>query len=431
MLLQQQHLQQHDRYWRNYIEGRCGRRPRDWGFFRLALDEHQLALGKLSLLACEGIMPDGTPLSLPVDDDLPLSLEVPHDTRDALVVLALPLVRAGAAEVSEDGRDTAYARYRPVECTVPDNNANADQETSLHVGRLCLRLAFQHQVTDGYAALGVARVVERRVDNMVVLDRAYCPPVLDCRAAPQLTRVLHELVGLLGQRSATLANRLVEPRAHGAAEIAEFLLLQLVNRMEPLFAHWSASGGLHPERLYRELLQLAGELACFNQGDRRPPSFPPYRHDDLQATFQPVMDNLRLALSSVIDPQAIAIPLHEGQFGMYVGRIPDASLLRTASFVLAVNADMPADVLWSSLPAKLKIGPVEKIHDLVTLQLPGITIRPLPVAPRQLPFHAARSYFVLDATDALWADLSGSAGIALHVAGDSPALAVELWAIRQ
>jgi type VI secretion system protein ImpJ len=55
----------------------------------------------------------------------------------------------------------------------------------------------------------------------------------------------------------------------------------------------------------------------------------------------------------------------------------------------------------------------------------------LPVAPRQLPFHAGRSYFSLDAADLLWGELAASAGIALHVPGDFPGLRLELWAIRQ
>ncbi|OZI20159.1 type VI secretion system-associated protein [Bordetella genomosp. 9] len=439
MLLQQQHLQQHDRYWRNYIDGRLGRGPRRWGFSRLELDEHQLALGKLALLACEGIMPDGTPFSLPVDDDLPGARDVPDGTRDVLAVLALPLARPGAPEAAADdvaddvvgNPGAAPARYRIAEYTVHDSNADADQDALLQVGRLRLRLAFDHEVAEGHAVLGVVRILERRSDGTVLLDRAYCPPVIDCRAAPRLVRLTDELVGLLGQRGAALADRLVRPTTHGAAEIAEFLLLQLVNRAEPFFSHLAAAGGLHPEHLYREMLRLAGELACFSQGDRRPPKLPPYRHDGLDSCFQPLMEYLRRALSAVIEPQAIPIPLEEGQFGMRVGRIPDVGLLRTASFVLAAGADLPADALWASLPAKLKVGPVEKIHDLVTLQLPGIALRTLPVAPRQLPFHANRCYFALDASDELWADLPVSAGIALHVAGDFPGLRLELWAIRQ
>ncbi len=103
MLLQQQHLQQHDRYLHWLIDARgASRRRHDWGFSALAIDSAQLALGKLALRACEGVMPDGTPFSLPEHGDLPLPIDVPENRRDATVVLALALARPGVPEVEDD-----------------------------------------------------------------------------------------------------------------------------------------------------------------------------------------------------------------------------------------------------------------------------------------------------------------------------------------
>lgn len=94
MLLQPQHLQQHDRYWQSQLEARVGAlRPYAWGFAGLRIDEQQLALGKLALQVCNAVLPDGTPLRLPSEDELPLPLDIPADARNTLVVLALPLRR--------------------------------------------------------------------------------------------------------------------------------------------------------------------------------------------------------------------------------------------------------------------------------------------------------------------------------------------------
>jgi len=73
---------------------------------------------------------------------------------------------------------------------------------------------------------------------------------------------------------------------------------------------------------------------------------------------------------------------------------------------------------------------VEKIRDLVQLALPGIALRPLPVAPKQIPFHAGFNYFELDRGSELWPALQSSGGIAMHIAGEFPGLELELWAIR-
>jgi type VI secretion system protein ImpJ len=106
-------------------------------------------------------------------------------------------------------------------------------------------------------------------------------------------------------------------------------------------------------------------------------------------------------------------------------------LFATAGFVLTAYAEMPADVLAAALPLQLKVGPLEKIDDLVNLQLPGISLRVLPAAPRQLPFHAQRCYLALDASDPLWPQLASSGALAMHVAGHFPGLELRLWAIRQ
>lgn len=431
MLLQPQHLQQHDRYLHNIIENRvAGMRPYAWGFTRLAIDEQLLAQGKLALLACSGVLPDGTTFNLPQDDALPEPLDIPEDARDAMVVLALPLRRHGINETSLDAGPDNFARHRPVDYEVMDSNG-LDNSALMQVGSLRLRVALEKDVANAYATLGIGRVLERRPDNRVVLDPAYCPPCLDFRAAPRLAAFADELVGLLSQRAQALAGRLSQPGVAGAAEIVDFLMLQMLNRSTPLFAHLAGATGLHPERLYSELAQLAGELATFSRPDKRASQYPVYRHDRLAESFAPLIEDVRAALSMVVDTRALALSLEERQFGIRVAVLPDPELLRSATFVLAVNADMPPEAVRSGFPAMVKVGSIEKIRDLVNLQLPGIALRALPVAPRQLPFHAGYTYFELDKTGENWKMLANSVGFAMHIPNEYPGLQMEFWAIRK
>ena len=120
------------------------------------------------------------------------------------------------------------------------------------------------------------------------------------------------------------------------------------------------------------------------------------------------MAALRQSLSAVLEQTAIPIPLQERKYGIRVGVIQDRSLLTNAQFVLAVRADMKTETLRRQFPNHIKIGPVEQIRELVNVALPGIAIRPLPVAPR-IPYHAGVTYFELDRSSKYWKGLSNPA----------------------
>jgi type VI secretion system protein ImpJ len=431
MFLQPQHLQQQDRHLEAWIEARSGPlAAHHWGFVTLAIDEPQLALGKVGLAAARGILPDGTPFDFPAADAGPEPLDIPPDARDLLVLLALPARRAGGQEADLDGESTSgLERYAVREFSVGDSTA-PEHAALVQVGRLRLRLILATEATDAYTCVGVVRVTERRSDHQVILDKGYIPPALAVRENPVLASYARELHGLLHQRGDALAATLGQPGRGGIAEIADFLFLQTVNRFEPLFAHLVEATLLHPERLYAACLALAGDLAIFARDSRRPIDFPGYRHDDLEATFRPLVGELRRNLSITIERAATPIDLQERRHNVRVAIVPDRELFRSAGFVLAVNANVPSEVLRTRFPPQVKIGPAEKIRDLVNLQLAGIRLNPLAVAPRQIPYHAGFTYFELERGGELWAQLEQSSALAMHVAGDFPGLVLELWAIR-
>jgi type VI secretion system protein ImpJ len=308
--------------------------------------------------------------------------------------------------------------------------SDSPSAVDLEVAALSARLMPESEPAEDFAQIPVAHVVECRADKQVILDDRFIPTAIVCSAAPRLATFMSELQGLLHQRGEALAARAVASGRGGAAEIADFLMLQTINRYEPVITHLAATAGTHPEDLYRFALELAGDLATLTTTSRRPAQFPGYRHHALRASFEPVIQALRAALSVVLEQNAIAIPLAQKKFGISVGTVNDRTLFDSAVFVLAARADLPAEELRRRFPQQLKIGPVEKIRDLVNLQLPGIAIQAMPVAPRQIPYHAGFTYFELDRTHELWRALKSSGGIAIHQSGEFPGLALEFWAIR-
>jgi type VI secretion system protein ImpJ len=54
----------------------------------------------------------------------------------------------------------------------------------------------------------------------------------------------------------------------------------------------------------------------------------------------------------------------------------------------------------------------------------------LPVAPREIPYQTGTTYFELDRSGDMWRRMNNSVALAIHIGGEWPDLALELWAIR-
>ena len=432
MFLQPQHFQQQDRFLTRFVDARVGQSVgHAWGFQSLVIDEAALHQGKLALTRAAGVFRDGTPFSLPMDDPAPLAIDIAPDVRNERVLLCLALNRPGVVESDVEGSSGSMpTRLLASEIEVADGHAASLRQAPLQIGRLNLRLMLERDTNDGFSCLGVTRVAERRPDGRVVLDAQYLPPLMHVAENIVADGFAREVVGLLHQRAEALAVTLAQPGRAGVGEIADFLLLQVCNRYEPLLAHMRQQPVFHAESLFSVLLALAGELSTFGES-KRPSQLMPYSHEDPQPCFAALMYDLRQALSLVRVQSAVPIELQERKHGVRVAIIPDLDLQRSAAFVLAVNAQISSEQLRSRFPGQVKIGPVERFRDLISLQLPGVGVRALPVAPRQIPFHAGFCYFELDTHgNEMWRELETSAGLALHLAGDFPGLELELWAIR-
>lgn len=431
MFLRPHHFQQHDRFIERYIHQRCaGLQPYFWGLSQIELDKQHLAMGKIAIRRCSGVFQDGTPFDIPTTDHAPEPLEPPSDLHNGVIYLALSTRRAGVVETDSDDSMGNMARYVISEEEVRDSNTvTSAPDAPLQVGSLRLRFMHEEEERDGYLCIGVARVIEVKSDHTVVLDEDYIPPTLNCRLEPNLYGYIKEIQGLLRTRGEALAGRVSEAGRGGTAEIADFMLLQVVNRVGPLFSHFLKVESIHPESLYQQLIQLAGELSSFEK-TRLTPEIEAYTHDALDLSFRSIMDSLRHSLGAVIEQNAVMLPLSPPKYGIRAAKITDRSLLDNAIFVLAVHADIPADALRQRFPSQVKIGPVEYIQKLVQSALPGIPLQALPVAPRQIPYHAGFCYFELEKQSKVWQQMSNSGGFAIHVGGDFPAIELEFWAIK-
>ena len=367
LFLQPQHFQQQERYFERYVEARCQALvPHSWGFTEIEFERDLLSIGKVALRRVAGVFPDGTPFRMPDDDPLPKPIDIGPDVRDQILYLAVPLRRAGELEADRDGGADELVRHDVREVQARNATSSGGDPALLEVGALRTRLLLASDVTQAYAVRAAGP--RRRVPSGQAgrARRNFIPTVLHVRTAGRLAAFTTELLGLLHQRGEALAGRVAATGRGAAAEFADFLMLQAINRYEPLLAHYADSGDFHPEELFQICVSAAGELATFTTTSKRPPKFPAYRHDRLRESFDPVIVALRESLSKVLRQSAISIPIEPRKFGISVAIVNDRSLYTTAVFILAARADLPSEELRRRFPAQLKIGPAEKIGDLVT-----------------------------------------------------------------
>ncbi|MGH8486918.1 MAG: type VI secretion system baseplate subunit TssK, partial [Pseudomonas sp.] len=346
--------------------------------------------------------PDGTVFDIPGDLPPPPPLEIndaaAHNNE---VYLCLPLRADGGREVSWPD-NAANFRYLAQAQEIKDTHTADGDLVQVDLAVLNLQLRRETDDSSAYTRLALARILERRPDGSLRLDEGFYPTSVCVRAVPTLQRFLEEISNTLRERARNLAARIGSSGQSGVADIRDFNLLQAMNRWWPCFKHLARQSQTHPEQLYLTLSQACGELVTFTDESRLPQDYPAYHHTALRTSFKPLEDALRRALSTVLQPRALSLPLEPQQYGVMTATLDDRRLIDEAEFILAVRASLPPDTLRQQFLQKAKVTSLAALDDLVLLQLPGIPMLPLPVAPRELPFHAGFTYFELDRRNPAW-----------------------------
>lgn len=429
MFLRPQHLQQYDRWIENSLERRIdGISAYGWGLREISFDTEALQAGQVRLTAIDGVFPDGTAFTAPSVQPLPAARRLEPDAQGKKLYLALPLRGAGGIEVAET--EAENYRFRK-STTAARNSAQADRPPAdILVGTLNVRLVIDGDNFDELVLLPIAEIDAVDAQGQITLSDTYIPPLMVSGASPRLLSIMDQIRGLLRSRATVLASGATGQGDVSRSAMLDLMTLGIANKYESLFTHLIAVPHHSAEAIYRDCVMLIGELSAFAASGRRPPSLPAYDHVDLRQTFDPVFQELRGMLSVVVVRNAVNIPLTEREYGIWLGEIEDRMIFRGRRLVLIAQADMALETIRTQMPIQIKIGPVEQIRELVNLQLPGIVIEALSVAPREIPFIQNAVYFELNTNNPLWAQMPNSAAFALHVSGSYPGLRLELWAIQ-
>jgi type VI secretion system protein ImpJ len=428
--LRPQHFQQADRSidWR--LNLRAGLlRPYAWGLSDIVIDEDLASLGKFTVVRARGVLPDGTAFAIPDDIPPPPPLDLPDDTRDAIIYITLPAAQPGAQEFDEAESAGVEIRFLVSESDVADCFSEDRTAEPIELARPNLRFGATRDQTYGRVLCGLAKVREMQ-GKRVLFDDRYIPPVQDIAATRPLKHGLVDILGRCDQRADELSQRAVEATDGGSETFASFLLLLAINRWIPVLRHLDSLPGVHPERLFEALSSLAGEIATLARPERKAPALPAYDHEDLRGCFAPLFDLLQSMLSTGISSSARQLPLEQAGPGAWVSTIVDRNLYQYGYFYLAVRAAASTDEIRQLFPSVAKLGAVEKMRQIVDAALPGVPLRHTPTPPPQLRVMPGYVYFELDRGVPDWRDFATATAMGLHVAGEWPRLQMELWCVK-
>ncbi|KQB55032.1 type VI secretion protein [Pseudomonas endophytica] len=401
-----------------------------YGFSELELNPEYLSFGKIAIIRARGVMPDGSVFDIPNDQPPPPALDIPDSSAvNQIVHLCLLLRSDGAVEVQWPD-SYANSRYSAQRSEVHDTHSEEGDQVSMELAVPNLQMMLERNDRSAFTGIALGRILDKRPDGSLLMDEDFYPTSVSVQAVPPLKRYLGEIAGLMRERARAIAERIGSASQSGVADVTDFNLLQTLNRLYPLFQHLARRQHVHPEQLYIAFSQACGELVTFTDDGRLPLEYPAYQHDQLRKSLKPLQDTLRRALGTVLQPRAVSLPIETQQYGVLTAAVNDRLLLEDAEFILAVRAQMPLDILRQQFLQQTKVSSLEQLSKLVSLQLPGIPLIPLPVAPRHLPFHAGFSYFELDRHHPAWQSLNGAAGFGFHIAAEFPELELQFWAIR-
>jgi len=432
MFLGPHHFQQHDRFLLNTVAGvsrGISRFP--FGLLSYELDTNALAEGKFALNEAVGIFPDGTPFSFPDGDSLPEPLAISSDNRGKLVSLAIPYAGLADKDVAESRSPDSFSRYLMNDQTVSDRHSpDSDSDETVFTGGLWARLIVEDAKQSAYHTIPLARIGELRTDGSIQLDNSFYCCAMSVLASSPIKSICNDIHGLLNQRLNELATRLGKPSAGDTTQLLQFLLLQILNRAQPLLKH-SLSVSTHPEQLYRELIQLAGELSTITSSSRQCPDYPEYIHRDQYSSFESLINSLRDSLNWIPDSNTESIPVKHVKAGIYTATVGNRNLFTTARFILAARAHVTPDELARQFPQQTTISSKSKLKSLVQAQSQGIKLKHMVTIPNSIPTYENYVYFEIRQDDPIWQEISVSGDIALHISGHFTDLKMQLWTIAK
>jgi type VI secretion system protein ImpJ len=434
LFLRPQHFQQQDRYHEARLNQTArALHPYGWGVRKLVLDLDALRSDTLRVLELSLIFPDGEIYRAPQADALPLAVrldELAPTVQTITFHAALPSLKAHGANCADAGEDKPDARFARHERDTQDLFTQAADAPVSYLGKT-LWLVSELDALESFESFPLVRLRRVATGGFEVAP-AFTPPSVSIEGAPglqaQLARLMEKLLAkvnaLYGHHREPSKN-VVEIRG---GDVSTFWLLHTASTGYAALSHYLNHRELHPERLFAELLGLAGSLMTYSRSYRLE-DLPAYVHQDPGPAFTRIDEILRNLLDTVISSKYFAIALRNERTSYHLGALDSGKINAQTALYLAVAADLPALQLVEVVPLRFKVGAPEDVDKFVLSAMPGVKLVYAPQVPAAVPVRPDTYYFVLENRGLLYESMLKAQAISIYVPNGIRDLKLELIAI--
>jgi type VI secretion system protein ImpJ len=435
LFLRPQHFQRQDLYHETRLTefGRAVH-PYLWGVRNLKLDIDALAAGVLRITTLSAIMPDGEIINAPENDGLPDPVNIASIKNlgtGLTFYVALPYLQDFGPNFSSarEPSDQIYRYYQHDE-PAPDLYTNAI-ESELSVLKKSLRILSERDNREQYVSIPVARI-RATSSGGYELDASFVPPVLAIRSSASIYLMVRRLMEILQAKAQALYGHHREPSQNivefRSGDIASFWLLHTVNAAYASLQHLFHHPALHPERLFHELLGLAGQLLTFSKAYSLS-DLPIYNHANPGPEFGKLDQIIRELIETVISTRYFSIALNEVKPAFHLGRLDSEKVTSNAAYYLSVTADMPPAELVEAIPQRIKVGAPDDVSKMVSSAMPGVRVMAAPQVPASIPVRPGCYYFSIEPHGPLYERMIASSAIMIYAPAGFKNLKLELYAV--
>ena len=436
LFLRPQHFQRQDYYHETRLHQTAqSLNPYCWGVSSLRVDRDALNNNTLRILELSAIFQDGDIYQAPDGDDLPEPLElaeIPLSLQSVTFYAALPVLKIFGSNFTSSSDNPQSSRYIQGNIETPDLFTDAAKAEMSYLKK-AVRLVSENEPRDSLLCIPIVRL-RRASSSGFELDPDFVAPSLSVRAAPLLFLRLRRLLDALQAKVSALYGHHREPSKSvlefRSGDITSFWLLHTASAAYGSLSHYLNNPLLHPERLYEQLLVLAGSLMTFSRSLALS-DLPHYDHRDPGPPFARLDSIIRELLDTVISSRYFAIALRESKPSYHMGMLDSGKIDDKTSFYLAVNADMPAIELVDVVPLRFKIGAPEDVEKFVLAALHGVKLVHSPQVPTALPVRPDTYYFALESKGAMYERMLQAQSICIYVPSGIHELKLELLAVTQ